>query len=548
MRKCRGFKKITAAFLALLMMFSGVVIAAADETSTQPWLLPVRATFEDFGATDITWHEENKSIHISLDYAEIMLAEGRLYAYVNDTRVTMFDGFAIIGGTAFITERDFFVVMLSAFGYDIATLHLTDEARDLALQDFDFMVEFVLDNSPWDSVIYRSLGIVFEEHTAKIRSLIENKTTLHLPAHDEIFPIRAEDDARSLAANYLSYLLLWGFSYPLQGLGHLFPQDAPTFALMFESLQRALSEEDMHEYERDFITLVIGAHSDPAAIWFYGEPEIDFEDESHHFPEIPGNISTEIIIPGHIAYMRIDTFMSNPEYDAQFIFPFLYDIEEYDHFILDLRGNAGGLMSYFDNLILLPLMSEPGEINSFQFFSSGEAVMGVMQAFLDYLTLFEVNEDSWRNTTYFNIRPAHEVILEMELTYFDEDDLSKLEHVLITRETFTPIPAEYRFDFNGQIWLLVDENSASASVDAAIVSMALEFAIVVGENTAGVTGVLHTYTVLPNTGIVWRVDLGYITDDYGRSLEVYGLTPQILNLPDKDALETVMTLILQGDY
>jgi hypothetical protein len=83
----------------------------------------------------------------------------------------------------------------------------------------------------------------------------------------------------------------------------------------------------------------------------------------------------------------------------------------------------------------------------------------------------------------------------------------------------------------------------SASEVAAIISLNTGFATVVGEPTAGVTGVVHTFVGLPNTGIVFRIDLGYTVDNLGRSFEEFGVIPQILNMPELDALETVLTIV-----
>jgi len=61
-------------------------------------------------------------------------------------------------------------------------------------------------------------------------------------------------------------------------------------------------------------------------------------------------------------------------------------------------------------------------------------------------------------------------------------------------------------------------------------------------------GSSHIYIALPNTGIIWRIDIGYRTDAMGCSLEVYGIAPQVQNFEGMDALETVLELIAQGNY
>jgi len=42
---------------------------------------------------------------------------------------------------------------------------------------------------------------------------------------------------------------------------------------------------------------------------------------------------------------------------------------------------------------------------------------------------------------------------------------------------------------------------------------------------------------------MFRFDIGYFTDSYGRSLEEFGITPNYLNRPSMDALQTVLAMI-----
>jgi len=124
---------------------------------------------------------------------------------------------------------------------------------------------------------------------------------------------------------------------------------------------------------------------------------------------------------------------------------------------------------------------------------------------------------------------------------FNQEDLALLDYVIVWQVGVAP--AENNTPFGGEIWLLVDGRSASASDNAATFSIATGFATVVGEPTAGITGVIYNYAALPNTGILFRIDLGYTVDQYGRSLEEFGVIPQIPNLLGWDALETVLTRI-----
>ena len=144
----------------------------------------------------------------------------------------------------------------------------------------------------------------------------------------------------------------------------------------------------------------------------------------------------------------------------------------------------------------------------------------------------------------YEILPARDYIARANMPHFNAADLAYLQYVVVDSGYF--VPAEDSIGFEGKIWLLVDRNSASASNLAAAMAINTGFATVVGENTSGVMGPVMSYIVLPNTGIIWRMDIGYFTDDYGRSLEVYGITPQIHT--QMDALAIVLMAITAGDY
>jgi ABC-type glycerol-3-phosphate transport system substrate-binding protein len=75
----------------------------------------------------------------------------------------------------------------------------------------------------------------------------------------------------------------------------------------------------------------------------------------------------------------------------------------------------------------------------------------------------------------------------------------------------------------------------------------IDFATLVGEVTGGILGGPRTFVALPNSGIVFQMDLFYITDQYGFPLEA-GTTPHYFNRDGYDALETVLQMIAEGAY
>ena len=545
----KKFKSLTALILAFVMAFS-TVAWAAETTPEELGLIPVRALFEGAGGI-VTWVYEDAIIHIAIDGGEIIFVPGEAIVYTGGEIFPLETGVIIIGNTAFISQADldasiaFFVAVLSAaMGIELVQIHLelTEEARDIVLYDFDYLVNLILENSIWDSIIERRMGVNFDDFVAQLRAAIEAMYPVSAAVNSillDMFPIRGSDDPLEIAADYLTYFLLFGFSVPLMSIGHMEPRDITMYQMLLETMVRIYYSEDMPT--TDISSLFIETYTHPQAVWFYGEFEIDMDSDDFPFPQIPDNIVTEILVPGEVAYLGIRSFLSDPDYDDLVTLPFLQEIQDFDNLIIDIRGNLGGLAMYFNTYILRRLISEPTEIASFQFITGGEVALRWAEAFAGTGATFSPEMDGISQPVYAQIIPVADFLSERNMPYLNQSDLERLEYVMVSRTLYHPAPDS--INFQGNIWLLVDEFSMSASPLAALALLYADMATIVGENTSGVMGVLHSYSVLPQTGMIFRIDIGFVTDAYGRSLEVYGITPHVRNFPGMDALQTVLALI-----
>ena len=516
-----------------------------DPTPLDLGLIPVRDFFEQEAGATVVWDSAQRSINISIGDDTVVILTDQPLAFVGETPVQLQDGIVLWQGIAFITEADLLRLYLALMGIELetATFYLTEEARDLALYDFDHMVNLILENSVWDNIIYRRLGIPFDQHVARNRAYIENMVPREWPVILEEIPLRDGDDARSLAANYLASLLTFDFAMPLQGIGHLGMRHLSIYRMQAAGLYRALHNEDF-DLTNSFINLLmLDAFLHPDAVWFYGEIEVDLDEEVSTWPEIPGNIVTEILVPGEVAYLGIQSFLSCPFFDDLTILPFLQEVQDFNHLIIDIRGNAGGYANYFAPFIFQRLISETMEVSSHEFFTTGDVAAIWMDALLRTVIYMEP-EDGWPEGYYLNVVPAADFAAERGLNLMNRADLARLDYVIVSASTVQP--AEDSVNFGGQIWLLVDGGSASASVGAALLTQYTGFATIVGEPTSGVMSAVFSYNVLPNTGIIWRIDIGHFTDAYGRSVEEHGVIPDVLNFPGMDAVETVLALIAEG--
>jgi hypothetical protein len=525
-------------FLVIVFMFLAFIPAKVFASS----LIPVETFFEDAGGEV---EGNSASIHILLDGIEIVLYPGQRTALVGELTIQLTRGVVVQGGRNYLTREDLMMVIEAFYevlGRPLTTFELTSAARTLALQDFDFLVDLIAENTPWPGVIQRSLGVNYSEHARTLRRIIANMTPQTFPLLPDMFPFREETDPRSLAANYLSYLLAYDFASAFEGIGHLGPRSLEIYRMQLTSFTRHQYINDYFFIDDPHLNLYVDAFTHPSAVWFYGPYEVDLESVESPFPEVEDNIETEILIPGEVAYLRIGSFLTSPENDDLIIYPFLRQIRNYDHLIIDIRGNAGGVSSYFNEIILRRLINEPIQVSEFEFFSGGEVATLWMNAMVEAALQSEIAFEGYE-MIYINVTSAADFVNERGMNQFNRNDLANLQYVVSTGTIISP--AADSVNFTGRIWLLIDEDSASASSNAAAISLYTGFATVVGENTSGVMGSTHAYTVLPNTGLIWRMDLGYVTDEYGRSLEVYGITPRIRNRRNLDALQTVLMLITQ---
>jgi len=453
--------------------------------------------------------------------------------------------FLLIGCDLFATEEQ------PMFGVNgLPLIHLTEEAREIALEDFDYLAQRLLENAPSQIIIERRFGVSLEWVLDFLRDEIysmEPLESLHfLLMGEEDAPEEFSTDPLALAGEYLSSLLLW-LTFDLDGLGHLGPQSLAGYREMLE-IHLAL----LHQTEVVDGRLMIGEEdhgsaaslpwlerranvfNQEASLAFFGLTLADInlyrEIDDFGFRE-EGNVTTEIIENGRIAYLHIDNFMNNRAFDSEILFPFYEEIQDFEHLIIDLRGNGGGTMAYL-NYIIPMLMDEPVEASYHEFFMAGDLV----QAEFDDEGVVSEDDDE-----RLEVLLASEFVAEQAFPYFNEGALDVLEHVVTWPLTFEP--REDNIPFSGRIWILVDGNSASLSELVAMIAVDSGFATVVGEPTAGITPALHVYVSLPRTGIIYRMDIGYIVDAKGRSLEEYGVMPDILINEADDALETVLELI-----
>jgi len=216
-------------------------------------------------------------------------------------------------------------------------------------------------------------------------------------------------------------------------------------------------------------------------------------------------------------------------------------LNDFRHLIIDIRGNPGGNLNLLGIIMGLHNNIASAATEMFVFFKDGE-----------YITRFSAGSlvsgvFPGQAAGRYVFGSVDELLAENDFPQLVPDDIERFTYAFPATVRITaPIGAE-RVDFDGSVWMLVDERVGSAAQITAWLAKDMSFATLVGEITGGAYGGFRTYSAMPNTGILFIFDAFYITDRHGRPLEA-GTIPHHFNHPGMDAMETVLALIAEGEY
>ncbi len=240
------------------------------------------------------------------------------------------------------------------------------------------------------------------------------------------------------------------------------------------------------------------------------------------------NVTTKIIVPGEVAYIKVNIFLQDfIETDYKIITDFYREVSSYKNLIIDITDNSGGADTYWMKNIVAPLIKDKLSFTQYLLFSSS------------------TNNDPYLDDSGISInsRPVNEL---PDFDNLNQDDLNQFTNFFSSELSVEP--DENGVDFNGEVWTLVNENVYSASDSFSEFCRATGFSKLVGERTGGDgIGIDPVYLILPNSGVAIRYSMLYGLNLDGSSNQEFGTTPDYNSSDGESPLDTCLKII-ESEY
>lgn len=391
--------------------------------------------------------------------------------------------------------------------------------QDQYIEDFDKLYNEMQENYPYFNVVFRETGVNLDEEYVDYRKKIEVCTN-DVDFYDTVREFINKGQG-------VGHLSLWGYHYMRKVEDKRqfiiqFPQYTEQYAPYLAKLDNPISRKNYQALQRFTDDLF---HQVKKANEGLSSNSVDLLDEnSNHEEKL--NVETKILQEGKIAYVKINMFnMFAYSNDKDILLPFFESVSEYQHIIIDITDNYGGGMSYFNDLVVAPLITKPITVSTYMLIKGGENNR-------EFLQIDEgLKKGTWKPIVDLPLLPKLNI-----------DDLKQIDYFMQKDYTVKPLSKQQKY--NGKIWLLVSSKNYSSSEYAAMFSQQSGFATLVGENTGGDgIGVDPAYIILPNSGLVVQYSPVYgITQD-GKCSEEFGTMPDILSQNGESPLDTCLNAI-----
>jgi len=421
-----------------------------------------------------------------------------------------------------------------------------------AIEDVNQMLNVLRENFPFFDIAYVELGVDIESLALEAKNML-----------DSIEHITIAD----------FYLLLENSFRPLWGVGHFAIHHPHTDFTDGEWVRPIRDENELDSFE-DVLSF-LGWDDSPNSgnnqnlrrlLWdirlYYPkeiynvivqgieERDLDALMEAFWLIHLRTNVVADIIEEGNIAYLAIRSmapFMRDiaiRDDELLMLSEFYNSIENFEHIIIDIRGNDGGSGIMFDRLVFAPLTESNDDmtVDAIIFYFAGDYVM-------ERLDIVPMNFGGMK---IVDTKPlSMDIFLqEFYLPELNQQNVQRADYALRVQFLPNTIPHPMiDINFSGKVWLLTDEFNYSASHMAAWISQEAGFATLVGEPTSGGFGGFpdRVNGAMENSRMQFQFDHTGILNSRGGVIEG-GIIPDHFNREGMCALETTLALIAEGAY
>lgn len=225
------------------------------------------------------------------------------------------------------------------------------------------------------------------------------------------------------------------------------------------------------------------------------------------------NVSTDVI--DDVAYMKVRSFYE-PNFtkkDEDSIRELYKNLNDYDNFIIDIRGNGGGSTRVWMNYIVAPIIDRVYSCTNYSLHKDGDITKEYYKSRNMFSRFKDINE-------FPDKELLNKVSNKEDFKYFNESNL--ISNPEYNELTYKSNP------YKGNIYLLVDGKVFSSAEGFTLFSKQTGWAKVVGVNTAGDgVGVDPPFFYLPNSKLIIRFTTEKGLNPDGSSNSAVGTTPDI---------------------
>jgi len=235
----------------------------------------------------------------------------------------------------------------------------------------------------------------------------------------------------------------------------------------------------------------------------YSDPTISYDNVNWrgYYPEL-AEVATLIYPTMKVGYMQIGGMAYNPAAYFDLMMMFYDQISDYDHLIIDIRGNYGGNDYFWYENIVQPLLKEK------------------MKSKL----LFAFKKDATFSHFYRKAKKIYFKTLKSGFNYLPPEVLTNEYDLYKVRYVHKPANT---VDFSGKISVLIDKCVYSSAEAFAVFCKNTGFATLYGTNSGGDGIGGRVYWVLPHSKLILSYSFALGLFESGYSNEEFHTAPDV---------------------